>query len=105
MHCKSLKYMPYAQAHVEDWYPYDVPRTVLWSYTTQVVKVVKGHWVSCSGLYSMTTRKHISAFMREYFPQLDGKGFQIIKGIAGRGVELNIDTGEIRELDDLTKWY
>ena len=97
---KRLKYMPYAQAGIEDNYPYDVPEVILWSYQTRVVKVVRGHWISCSGLYSMTTRKHISAFMREFFPEL---GFQLIKKLAGTGMEYDTETGEVREIS--CKWY
>lgn len=65
---KKLSAMPYAQAHVE---LYDDGTIVLISYSTAVVQLVPdtekgGYWIGVSGLYSATTRKHISAFMREY---------------------------------------
>ena len=93
---RKLKFMPYANAHVYDQNEFDIPVVELWSYHTCVVRVIRGHWVQCSGLYSMTTRKHISAFMREFFPELEGKGFQLCKQIAGKGVEMDVRTGEIR---------
>ena len=95
---RCLKYMPYAQAHIYDQYEYDVPVVELWSYTTCVVRVIRGHWLQCTGLYSMTTRKHISAFMREMFPELNGSGFWLCKSIAGTGKEMDIRTGEVRDI-------
>lgn len=43
------------------------------SYTTPVVIITTLNgirYVECRGLYSMTTRKHISWFLREYAPDL-----------------------------------
>ena len=62
---KKLNAMPYAQAHIEI-----IDDTAyLFSYTTLVASVRvddDGKWIRCYGLYSMTTRKHISAFAKEY---------------------------------------
>ena len=39
------------------------------SYTTFVIKYdKKRNTLQCSGTYSATTRKHIGAFLKEYFP-------------------------------------
>ena len=57
----TLKAMPYAQAKVKR-FPNHI---VLISYTTEVAEIVGGVLI-VHGLYSMTTRKHISAFVREY---------------------------------------
>ena len=57
-----LKSMPYAQAKVRR----DANRVALVSYTTTVCEIVGGVLV-VHGLYSMTTRKHIGVFCREYF--------------------------------------
>jgi hypothetical protein len=57
----TLKAMPYAQAKVKR-YPNHI---VLVSYATEVAEIVGGVLI-VHGLYSMTTRKHISAFVREY---------------------------------------
>ena len=57
----KLTAMPYAQATV-----YANPNCIkLVSYTTEVAAIIGGVLVVW-GLYSMTTRKHISAFVREY---------------------------------------
>lgn len=58
--CK-LSAMPYANAHVER----RANRVVLVSYTTPVAEIVGGILL-VHGLYSMTTRRHIGAFVREY---------------------------------------
>ena len=61
------------------------------SYTTAIIKAERfdgGYIVTCSGLYSMTTRKHISWFIQEYFPALN---FQEIKSIAGLDKHIYID--------------
>jgi len=56
-----LTAMPYAQATV-----YRNPnRITLVSYKTTVAEIIGGV-LQVYGLYSMTTRKHISAFVREY---------------------------------------
>lgn len=91
---KSLRKMPYAQACVRDYSDIGKDTIVLQSYSTDVITVHDG-WFSCSGLYSMTTRKHISAFMWEYYPQW---GFQLAKEWAGSGKEINLLTGEIRSM-------
>ena len=66
---KKLKDHQYAQCHVETdgkWY-------YLYSYNTLVLAIKynreeKIATVTRTGLYSMTTRKHISWFLKEYFP-------------------------------------
>ena len=58
---KKLAKMPYAQAHIED----TAYGTALISYTTKVAEI-KNDAVYVYGLYSMTTRKHISAYLAEY---------------------------------------
>ena len=77
---KKLNAMPYAQAHIEI-----IDDTAyLFSYTTLVASVRvdnEGKWIRCYGLYSMTTRKHISAFAKEY-----GLTFHDFKAYAGRNL-------------------
>ena len=84
---KSLKYMPYAQAKVWDYGVGNHEQKVLISYKTDVI-IVTGKCMKCTGLYSMTTRKHISAFLREYYPHIS---FYDVKEIAGHD-DLYIDT-------------
>ena len=60
---EKLSNMPYAQCEVvRDEYG----AITLVSYTTAVINIDPEGWLTCSGLYSMTTRKHISAFMKVY---------------------------------------
>lgn len=61
------------------------------SYTT-VVAVISDNILTVNGLYSATTRKHISWFMREYASPWT---FQTAKSLALNGDAMNICTGEI----------
>lgn len=97
MTIRKLSAMPYAQAHVEiDDKTGDI---YLFSYVTLVAAIEHDEngerWLSLSGLYSMTTRKHISAFMREYTEF----GYSTAKMCVTDNVRMNLDTGEIEELD------
>ena len=83
----TLKSMPYAQAKVRR----DTNRVALISYTTTVCEIVGGVLV-VHGLYSMTTRKHISAFMREF-----GLDYYIAKSCFERGLGFDIITREFVE--------
>lgn len=57
----KLRDMPYAQAHIK----HTPNRITLVSYTTEVATII-GDVLVVHGLYSTTTRRHISAFVREY---------------------------------------
>ena len=86
---RKLKAMPYAQAHIEirdNTYQ-------LFSYVTLVAEIRyddEGKWITCYGLYSATTRKHISAFAKEH-----GLTYADFKLVAGGEYEMNTSTGEI----------
>ena len=88
---KRLERMPYAQAGVI----FDANGTHLISYTTLVCTIDPNGWLSCTGTYSQTTRRHISAFMREFAPHLS---YFNAKECYTKGHELNIHTGEVRPL-------
>ena len=60
---RSLELMPYAQAKVRIT---DNSTAILVSYVTEVASIDSEGWVRVRGLYSATTRRHISAFAREY---------------------------------------
>ena len=84
---KNLKSMPYAQAKVI----IENNEIVLRSYQTDVIIVTADGWLVCTGTYSATTRRHISAFMREY-----GYGdYQLAKMLYKDGMKMNIYTGEV----------
>lgn len=85
----TLKNHPYAQAKVVR---HDDGSVSLISYTTTVIVIDADGWMTVGGLYSMTTRKHIGAFMREV-ANLD---YHTAKLCYERGWQMNIHTGEIR---------
>ena len=89
---RTLRKMPYAQAKVMDYADIGSDMRVLQSYETDVV-IVKNGWLECTGLYSMITRKHISAFLWEYYPHIS---FNMVKSIAGTCDKLDVLTGEIK---------
>lgn len=90
MEIKKLKEIPYGQAFVEI---VDDKNFYLWSYRTLVAKV-DNNWLTINGLYSMTTRRHIGAFMREYCKST----YQLAKQLYEDGYVLNIDTGEVEDI-------
>ena len=85
----TLKAMPYAQAKVKR-YPNHIS---LISYTTTVAEIIGGVLI-VRGLYSMTTRKHISAFVREYC----GIDFQTAKKCYESGLGYDLVTREMIEV-------
>ena len=90
---RKLKAMPYAQAHIE----IHDDTHYLFSYYTLVATVrydSEQKFIRCYGLYSATTRKHISAFAREH-----GLTYQDFKAVANEPYEMDRETGEI-VLDD-----
>jgi hypothetical protein len=93
MTIKKLTAMPYAQAHIE----IDNDRNIhLFSYVTLVATITNDGWLTVYGLYSRTTCKHISAFMKEY-----GGGILTYYGAKAAyegNYRINIHTGEIEEL-------
>jgi hypothetical protein len=84
----KLSAMPYAQAFV---YRNAEYATVLRSYQTDVAYIDSYGWLVVNGLYSMTTRKHIGAFVKEYAKI----SFQLAKKFYEDGMKYNIFTGEV----------
>ena len=87
MDIKKLKEIPYGNAFVE---VIDKDNVYLWSYRTMVAKIEQG-WLTINGLYSMTTRKHIGAFMREYC----NSDYKMAKQLYYDGYKLDLNTGEV----------
>lgn len=84
---EKLKAMPYAQAHI-------IRRTnavVLVSYTTEVAAIVGGQLI-VNGLYSATTRKHISAFCRQF-----GTDYYIAKQCYNENLQYDIVTKQFSQ--------
>ena len=92
MQIKKLKEIPYGNAFVEK---ANENTFYLWSYRTLVAKV-ENSWLTINGLYSMTTRRHIGAFMREYCMS----DYQMAKKLYTDGYMLNIDTGEVAKISN-----
>lgn len=89
----KLARMPYAQAYIT--------RTndgiILTSYKTNVASLTKDGWLTISGLYSTTTRKHLMAFVKEFCPTV--ADFATVKYLATHNEALNINTGELVSLE------
>ena len=89
---KKLSKIPYGNAMVRLW---DDGSKSLVSYSTTVAEIDKDGWLVVYGLYSATTRKHISAFMSEH---TCGLHYYDAKKCYLDNYKLNIYTGEIMEL-------
>lgn len=90
---KKLTDHPSAQCHVE----IDGMNGIhFYSYRTEVITVSPAGWRTCYGLYSVTTRKQIGWFMREYCSPLT---FHDAKRSYTDNIEINIYTGEIRTIE------
>lgn len=88
----TLQTMPHAQARVIT----TPEQTMLKSYDTIVIIVDTAEgWVECTGTYSQTTRKHISAFCKEFGYNLT---YQLLKQIFTDKKKYNIYTGEVQNL-------
>lgn len=94
---KRLKYMPYASAHIREFVDEDGFPEAKWlvSYRTVVIMLGKEGWLQCTGTYSRTTMRHISAFMKEFG---NGYTYYDAKKCFENNVELNIYSGEMRRL-------
>lgn len=98
MTIKKLEKMPYAQAHIE----IDKAGNIsLFSYLTKVAEITADHWFTIYGLYSATTRKHISAFIWEYirWPNGERGTYQEFRKLYDDGYRINLETGEIQEIE------
>lgn len=84
---RKLAKMPYANAHVV----VDDGAITLVSYRTDVVRIDKDGWMEVTGLYSATTRRHISRFMDEY----TDRNYYFAKGLYEKGIRYNLNTGEV----------
>lgn len=84
----KLSAMPYAQACVYRTYENAI---ILRSYQTDVACIDNSGWLIINGLYSMTTRRHIGAYVKEY-ANID---YQLAKKLFNDKMKYNIYTGEV----------
>ena len=94
---KRLDRQPHAQAGINI---HNDGRKDLISYSTLVCTVDKDGWLTCRGLYSKTTRCHISSFIREVAPNFS---YYDAKRCYENDEAINIYTGEIISLADYAK--
>ena len=90
---RPLSHMPTAQASIVE-YP---GKRDLYSYSTRVAEIrwgANGAWLRVYGLYSATTRRHISAFMREFGM---GNDYSVARKCAEMGCWYNLETGEVAD--------
>ena len=87
---KSNNGHDYANTHVRI---FDNGTVQLISYTTIVIEITPDGWMTCFGLYSMTTIKHIGWFMRER-----GFTYQLAKQLYQDNKKYNVLTGEYADL-------
>ena len=87
----KLKNHPYAQCSVRVLLDGSV---VFTSYNTDVIYVDRDGWLYVRGLYSMTTRKQIGYFLKEYVPAFS---YQLIKMLYYKRLMCNIYTAELKE--------
>ena len=89
---RPLKTMPYAQACVRT---YDNGMVVLQSYKTDVIYVIDD-FMTVTGIYSRTTMKHISAFMKEMSEKYGyNYNYYTSKACYNGNYRMNLNTGEI----------
>ena len=88
MTSKKLSNHAYAAASII----FDDADTYLRSYNTIVITVDAEGWLTCNGLYSRTTIKHIGWFMRELY----GMSYYDAKSCYENDHQINVYTGEIR---------
>lgn len=65
------------------------------SYNTRVLKLSADGWLQVYGLYSVTTRKHISWFMRGQL----GLSYQLARQLYDDNMIYNLNTGEFRVVE------
>lgn len=92
---RRLSTRPYAQAKVI----IDNGWITLVSYKTKVVTITPSGWIDVKGLFSRTTRNHISAFVKEYvkYPNGESMTYQELKALYEKDWLFNYRTGEIIE--------
>lgn len=95
MKTSKLATMPYAQATVCE----ENGAYILISYTTPVAYITNTRWLVVNGLYSMTTRRHIRAFLKEHCDAYIS--FDSIRQMIADHYAMNLDTGEVMPIGEL----
>jgi hypothetical protein len=70
--------------------------SALISYNTVVAQLDSEGWLTVNALYSMTTRKHIGWFLKEY---CNGTWFSVVRDVCVKDhMRYNIHTGEVQSI-------
>lgn len=88
---RRLKRCPYGQCGIVN----SNGNEFLISYATKVAEIDCDGWLHVYGLFSATTRKHISFWLREH-----NIPYSIAKGCVEDDMEYNVFTGEYRDASD-----
>lgn len=91
---KRLKYQPHAQAGV---IAHEDGGVSLISYATLVCTIDGEGWLTCTGTYSATTRRHIGSFLKEFAP---GTTYYDAKFCYENDCSMNVNTGEVIDLKE-----
>ena len=95
---RRLKLMPSAQAGIIQ----DADGTIkLISYATCVAAVDGEGWLTCSGTYGSTTRRHINRFLKEFETPC---GYYDAKRCYEHDEAINIYTGEIKTMEEYLEY-
>lgn len=95
---RRLKLMPAAQAGIIQ----DADGTIkLISYATCVAAVDGAGWLTCSGTYGSTTRRHINRFLKEFETPC---GYYDAKRCYEHDEAINIYTGEIKTMEEYLEY-
>ncbi len=89
LYSKAVAGHEYAQAR-ENFF--DDGTVQLQSYSTIIIEIDPEGWLHVTGLYSMTTIKHIGWFMRSR-----GLTYQLAKKMLYDHKDYNVRTGEVRD--------
>lgn len=88
----TLQFLPYGQARAR---VFENGTIQLISYNTIVCEIDTDKYLSCTGTYSQTTRKHIGKFLKQFAPQLN---YYDAKNAFLNHYKINIDNGDIIDL-------
>ena len=88
---RKLALMPYAQAGIIE----NDEGIHLISYSTLVCTIDKEGFLSCTGTYSNTTRKHINRFLKEVAPTVN---YYDAKYCYEHSVKMHVLSKKLREL-------
>ncbi len=95
---RRLKLMPSAQAGIVNEPDGGIS---LMSYATKVATVDGEGWLTCSGTYGSTTRRHINRFLKEFDTPC---GYYDAKRCYEHDEAINIYTGEVKTMQEYIEY-